>query len=535
MKQRVFLGMLPRRHPSNLPENTAQQALDVDLSRGTIAPLRTDALLDATAPAGQVWLSPDGCRTGFACDASIVENTVGCNGAVFATGVAPYPVRATRANWQVNYLTRLGLPCPPTAPDVAWAPIEFTDQGAMPRAFFYAYANEDTGEVGVGSPPSPTTIVNWDTQAVLGGFAAPPAEYRVTHIVIFMLQPGVENMTGTPAGSEAGWFEIGRIPVSTTTFTYTSERRLGRMFMGFEYGEPPVDLRDLTAWGTNVLAGLSGDHLVFSEPGVFGAWPDKYRLRFHAKPLRFLAGQTYGYVLTDGVPEVITLKHDCSRGGCREITTLEEELPLVGMRAAAVAEGACFFASRQGIVMMSGPRARLITEGLWTQEQWEALAPHAMTFIVHNGFLYGSTSAYAFRFRVPSSIHEPPSLSDFTELSLRASSWYRRGAELYYVGATGGLYHWQRGDSVKPYVYHTRQVSLPGDVAPAVLRVSAESVGVEAQVVLGGVSYYTGEVIPNRPMPLKRGGRGDTVEVVLTGTATITELQLAPSIQDLAR
>lgn len=536
MKQSSFLGMIPRIHPANLPPNTAQRVIDADLSRSVIDALRTDAALIPDAPPGQVWLSPSGCRTGLPCDASVVDNLIGCHdGAVFSTGVADWPTRATPANWAVNFVTRLGLPCPPTAPAVEWASITLTEGGAMPRAFAYAYFNEATNEIGPGSPPSPTMIVNWDTQAFVAGFVLPSAEYRATHIVVLMLQPGVENMAGTPAAGEAAWFEIARLPLTQGSFFYSAERRLGPKFMGFEYGEPPANLRDLQGWGSDVLAGLSGDTLMFSEPGVYGAWPDKYRLVFHDKPLRFLAGPTYGYVLTTGIPEVITLKHDCSRGGCREITTLQTPLPLRGMRAATIADGACIYASTEGLVMLSGPRARVISQGLWTQEQWEALEPHAMTLIAHKGWLYGSTPNYAFRTRIPSAAHEAPALGDFTELSVRAGTWFARDAELYYTGLTGGVFWWGRGTGRKPYVYHARPHRLPGAVAPGALRVDADGVDVQLQVVLDGVSYYTGEVLPNRPQTLRRGGRGTSLEVVLTGTATITEVHLAPTIQDLAR
>ena len=534
MKQRVFKGMVPKVHPRNLAEGYAAMAVNANLSRGVLEAFRTDAMVRSDAlPDTQAWMHPDGCRVNLPCDASIAEDQVGC-GAVFATGVAPYPVRATPAQWAAGFSTRLGLPPPPAAPDVAWAPFTLTADGATPRAFTYAYVNE-FDEPSLPSPPSFVTTVNWDTGAVVGGFQPAPAEYRVTHYVVYILQPGVANLVGTPAAEEARWFEIARIPVAQTSYTYSSGVPLGQTLLDFDNNPPPADLRDIQCWGADVLAGLSQDELLFSRPGVFGAWPDKYRMRMHAKPLRFLAGQTYGYVLTCGQPEVVRLAHDGSKGGVREHTTINEELPLVGLRAAAVYDGACFYASRQGVVMLSGARARLITEDLWTQEQWEALHPHSMVFTVYQGYLIATGTGGAFRLKVPTDIHAPPQPGDLVQLALSAASFFHRQGELYYVGAQGGLYHWQRGASRRPYTYVTRIAAMPNNDTPKVFKVTADGPDVQVTVSTEGMQHYSGPAHVGRIVPLPRGFRGGTIQVTLTGRSTVTEVALATSAMDLAR
>ncbi len=525
--------MVPSIHPRNLPEGYAARAVDADLSRGVLEAFRTDVRVQ-DAPAGtQAWLHSAGCRVGLPCDASVTEDTVGC-GQVFATGVSPYPTRATITQWAVGFTTRLGLPMPTTAPDVAWATINIEPEGGTVRAFAYAYINE-FDEPGPLSPPSMLTTVNWDTGAVVGGFVEPAAEYRATEVVVYVLQPGVANMAGTPAADEAKWYELGRVPLTPgATFTYSATRPLGQTRLDISDLPPPTDLRDIQCWGADVLAGLSGDELMFSTPGQFGSWPDRYRMRMHDKPLRFLAGQTFGYVLTCGSPEVVRLRHDGSRGGAREVTTINEPLPLVGPLAATVYDGACFYASTTGIVMLSGPKARVITEGLMTQEQWEALQPFAMTMVVHQGWLIASSPVQTIRLKVPTDIHAPPEPGSLTYLSLRASSFFRRGGELYYVAQAGGLYWWQRGAERKPYTYVTRKASGPGR-APAVWLVDADGPEVDLEVWLADEPMYTGPATPGTVRRLRRGMRGGTIQLVLTGTATVTEVAVDTSAGELAR
>ena len=535
MKQTTFLGMQPRVDPTLLPPNTAQLALDADLSRGTLAPFRADVQVTATAPGTVVWMSRGACRTDLPCTVSVAQFTQGCE-QVFVTGLRDRPMRATREGWLADDLTWLGLPAPSTAPLIVWGPdVPLRDQEAVPRAFFYTYRNA-FGEESAPSPPSATTVVAWDRSAWVGNFELPPVEAGVVAVVVYMLQPGMENMQGTPAGGEASWFEIGVSPLPQAyDVQYTATTRLGRRFDGFEHLPPPTDLRDIQSCGDHVLAGLSDGELHFSEPGTFGAWPDKYRIRFNAEPLRFLATGGFGYVLTCGAPEVVKLRHDGSRGGARQVTTLQEDLPLAGLQAVAVYDGVCFYATRFGLVMLAGPQAKLLTEGLFTQEQWEAMQPTTMRLVVHQGVLFMATAIGTFRWRVPLSLHTAPTLTDFTQISAQPMQWLRSEGELLYVTEDGRVMAWARGDVLQPYYYHTRPVDHSGRVSPSVLKVDTDGPDVHVMVVADGVAHYTGAVPPGRPMMLRAGASCDTIEVVLRGTSTVRGVAVAPSIQDLMR
>jgi hypothetical protein len=532
MKQQIFLGVRPRVPAHLLPENTAAHALNADLSRGVLAPLREDELLREAAPGTQAWVGSGGCRVDLPCDAAVVSRFGGCAD-VYATGVAPYPVWATEAHWPVRHYTRLGIPAPPGPPAVVWGPVTLRENETVERAFFYAYV-DDRGAIGPGSPPTEAALVNWDTLALVGGFLPPPAEYRLTHVAVFMLQPGVANMTGTPAAEEAKWFEIARGPVGATV-EVSEATNLGPTYDAYDDFPPPEDLRDLQGWNDTILAGLSGDMLVFSETDRPWAWPDKYRMRFKSPPIRFLVSSGFGYVLTCGAPEVVTMQHDNSRGGARDILTHVEDLPLAGARAAATHEGACFYATHSGVVMLSGTRPpKVITLDLWTPDQWAALLPHTMVFAIHRGHLFISGADFAVRFRVPSATFDGP-IGDVTYLDLRTQSFTTQGGELFYVGAAGGLYRWGRGLSRRAYTYETREVTLPGRAAPRALLLNAEGPDVEVEVWLGRQRLWAGRPLPGVAQGLPRGLRGDTIKIILRGTDTVTDVAVAPSIEDLRR
>jgi hypothetical protein len=533
LRQSVFNGAVPKVAPTNLREGLAAYALDADLSTTTLRPFRDDRFLRATEPNTQAWVD-DCCQVNIPCDASFAELRHGCD-YIFTTGWDDTPSWATVAEWCEGVRHSLVIPCPRKAPLVDWEPVTFEDQKTQPGAFAFAWVNSANQE-GPLSPGSPMTLVNAATGAVVSGWGAPPTGAAIERVRVYKLLPGLESMPGSTTGGEAMWHLMADEPAATASVTITATTFIGAPRHDMDIGPAPSNLRDIQSVNGTMLAGLSANSLRFSEPREWTNWPSKNALTFGDKPLRFVVADTFGYVLTCGKPSVVDVTQGCGQGGCRNVREVADDLPLAGLRAVAVHGSDCFYASREGIVMLRGATARVITEDLWTTEQWEALNPAVMRLAVHRGYLFGSTREHAFRLRVPTSTHGTADRTDFTELSLRADSFHTRRGELYYVAAAGGLYQWARGDSVKPYTYTSRTVHESARCGVGAVQVQfTDGPSPRVTLAVDNLTRYNGPVHPVAPLPMPIGIAGHRMNVTLHGVSEVTDLRVAPSTMDIAR
>ena len=115
IKLTSFNGMIPRQQPRNLPKGHSVKAVDVDLSKGTLNPFKTDKKIsDKTGNSLFVdkccVLTSDNCRASY----SIMPD---CK-YIIASGVKKYPVINKRVLACNDEWVRLGLPFELTTPTV---------------------------------------------------------------------------------------------------------------------------------------------------------------------------------------------------------------------------------------------------------------------------------------------------------------------------------------------------------------------------------------------------------------------------------
>lgn len=540
LKLTQFGGIMPRRSPQNLHQAMAVVAEDVDLSRGTLRPWRTDKKVSDKT--GKVIFVDRCCYLASPnCQASFSKIDTDCC-FIVASGVKDYPVIQKREQACNDEWKRLGFPVEIPAPTAQFLGTLSNDFNTELRQYYYTLV-DGFGFESAPSLPSEPIYAHNDQGVVLSGFSANFPSYDIQAIRLYCAVTQLDY--GDPkADYDAHFLLVEELPATTTSYVHQPHTVYGEECLTEEY-EPPADgMTDLQYCGNGQLGGLVGAELWLSEPLKPHAFPEAYRYgRFNGKTIRFLCGEKLGYILTDSYPVVIEMESPCQSQGCRQISQLEEPHPIISYQSACLYNGGCFYATKDGIVMLAGNQSKVITTHLFTQDQWQALAPWTMIGVVHDGYYFGFTKTHSIRFKIPESIYEETQIESLTTLSIRPTAVWRSDQDELYFATQEGIFQWNKGESWKPFRWvgklHSTMAytaftayKLVQDFAESRVKHTAykrhRGELVQESVVLGDKT-----VIDSRPHRLKRGYATLQFDVEISGTGEVWEYHVATSIAEL--
>lgn len=142
----------------------------------------------------------------------------------------------------------------------------------------------------------------------------------------------------------------------------------GRQCPSEEYLNAPSNLQGLTGAGNGMLAGFYGKNIVFSVPNYPHAWPAKeLTTEYTIIGLGHYAGITIA--LTNGPPIFYAGTHP---NNMAEVGS-GNKYPCVSKRSIVSGNGGCFYATTHGLVRTSLNGTDLITENIFSKQEWAAL------------------------------------------------------------------------------------------------------------------------------------------------------------------
>ena len=196
--------------------------------------------------------------------------------------------------------------------------------------------------------------------------------------------------TNTNAGVSEFQF-VAEIPLAQVTYDDSVQSsNLGEMLPTADFDPPPADLAGLVAMPNGMIAGFSGNEVCFCEPYQPHAWPVKYRRALKLPPGGKIVGLgVYGntlVVLTTGEPFILTGSHP----SMMSMEKLEISQPCVSKRGIVDMGYAVAYPSPDGLMVISPGGPKLITEQLFTRDDWQALNPSS----IHAYFIDGRYIAF---------------------------------------------------------------------------------------------------------------------------------------------
>jgi hypothetical protein len=530
-----FSGKRPRVSARLLNSNDAQIAKNCDLRSGEVKPLKTNSSVAATFTNGtiktlhyfanQYWFGwtdivkvargpvagDTSERTYWTGDSADGGKPKMGYSAFSVTGGPPYPAA----------YYRLGIPAPAAAPSLALGSGGGCDASVQStRAYVYTYVTAIGEE---GPPSAPTTIAavcpgqTVDLSALSVG---PGGPYNITLKNIY------RSVTGTN-GTEYQF--VAQIAVGTATYSDTrTDAQLGEVLPSRNW-TPPVDgLSRITELSNGMLAGFSGKDVWICEPFIPHGWHSRQSVNYDVVELC-----SYGttlVVLTKGTPYMAS-------GTDPSAITLEKlnfDQACVSARGTVrFGDSAVLYPSPDGLVMVSGSGASVVTEGYLTRDQWQAYQPDSIHAYVHDGRYIGfyDTGSVQAGF-----VFDPKQGGlGFLDLDLYATAGYVDPlTDSLYLMVSGSLVKWTGSTGNLTYTWKSKEFETPEPVCFSLCKVIARSyTALTAKIYANGVLKHTQTVASSNSFVLPAGYTGTVWEVEVSGTDYVTGIRLATSITEM--
>jgi transposase-like protein len=539
-----FSGEMPRNNPRLMNQNVAELALDVNLDQGTLRPWRdrlrvSDQDFDVLSMflTDCCWLASDKCA-----DYALVSPACPL---VVRTGVAAYPEIATFEQACANIWCRLGVPCPDVAITASPAdPAPPIGYSTTMRSYRYSWVNKFDQEGG-GSPPSVSFDVV-DGAAVMLQIPPCPADpsYCVTNVKIYRTGTPFESGGETSNPQNTEWYLVDVVGCGVSVYVDT-KREIDLSVSGGDLAiftreesiPPPADLHSVVSMENGCLCGISGEFVVQSETYLPHSWPLKFykKLWQGDEPKRCVSVKNTLYVATAGHPYTIETTPDCNTDGRQGVWRHREPMPIVGGRSMAAGSGLAYYASEDGLVALAGAAARVVSEQLWSKEQWQKLHPNLMIGAIFDGFYFGFSDVYGFRLKTTEPEHFDKPETALTRLSDRPKAMWVSPDGFLYMAIGTAIERWNAGDRWRPYLWictemiWARRTSL--SAAYAVIR----QPGALEITHVTDRGDYARTVVNDDLFRLPDWMSVATTKIKLRGTAEVTEFATGTSFKEAYR
>lgn len=551
----AFSGLNEKIAPRLLPEDVAQNAENVFLDRGRIEGLPQD-VNDSSEPSSHPASNIDGTTKTifkatdnewftFSDDVDVIKSPIkedsfsrfyftgvsGSSGfprmvdaANGISGSGPYPVTSYR----------LGLPTPPaftSAPSVNNATAA---DGAATSSRAYVYT--EITSFGEEGPPSVVTAADIVDAAdgatvTLALPAATSGVYTIAKRRIYRADLNgifrfVKDVSGTSAGN---------------TTEAVKDSSLGEEIESADNLAPPDDITanhpdgpmfGITTMPNGITAGFSGNTLLFSEAYLPHSYPIANQLTTKEDIVGIVSIASGLLVTTKGKP-LIAGGTDPS---AMSLVEIDANLPSSNKRSLVDMGEYAIYASPDGLVIASNSGVSLVTQQIFTRDQWQDYYPDNIEAYEYEGKYLGFTWDGTNSATKKGFIFDPRGQKNaFVNLDFYATAGFndRENDELYLV-IGGVLKKFARSSSTRTYTWKSKEFYSNLPISPGVAKVSAESYNsLTFKLYADGSLKHTQTVTNNNLFRLPGGYKAKAFHIILEGTDPINEVCVYESPREI--
>ncbi|HEX9972298.1 MAG TPA: hypothetical protein VGD14_09525 [bacterium] len=378
----VFKGEIPKISDKLLPDGYATTAINCDLKEGSLKPIKgATSVQDIEAGAqtiyrlGEQWLQ-------WGNKINVIESLIyESGGRILFTG-DNYP---KETNLQLALVSspfptntrRLGISAPAAAMSTS---ITVAGSGTD-RNIAYCYTRVGLWEDGtvVESAPSPATaifVAKTDATVRLTDFVdATETGVFTTHYRIYRINTG-------DTGAEYQF--VDDLDKTDSPLQYDDsimDENLGEVLPTDGWTAPIGNLKGILPGSNGLIFGFNDNTVYVTETFITYTFPDRYKISVASEIVGLGFNGSAIVVLTKTVPFLIY-------GSEPESLSVDRRpfvLPCKSERSIISVLDGVIFSSPPGLAMIdSGGNARILTEGVFTKEQWEALGPEKVFSFYYN-------------------------------------------------------------------------------------------------------------------------------------------------------
>jgi hypothetical protein len=317
--------------------------------------------------------------------------------------------------------------------------------------YVYTFVN-DRGEESAPSEPSATVLKDDSTTVTITTSTSPPTglDYFITTKRIYRAATG---------GAGTTYRFVAEIPLAQVDYTDTlTDLQLGEDLESADWDLPPSNLRGILALPNGIYVGFFDNTLCLSAQNRPHAWPVRFRLATDERIVAIgnvdtvvtIATEEFPYTASGTAPDTYSMTKTEVKQGC------------ASKRGCAYLKGlGWIYPSPDGLVAIAGVgQVQLLTSGLMTRRDWQALNPATLIADVHDNRYFG--------FYVDCALNERGILIDPAEASFgKVTLGFHASA----------MFSWAKTDTL----YLVLDVNAPPEIG------SPSGVG---QVIPNGVTVY---------------------------------------------
>lgn len=551
----TFSGLNEKIAPRLLPEDVAQNAENVFLDRGRIEGLPQD-VNDSSEPSSHpashidgttktIFKATDNEWFTFSDDVDVIKSPIkedafsrfyftGVSGSsgfprmVDASngisGAGPYPVTSYR----------LGLPTPPAFTTGPSVDNTTAADGAATSSRAYVYT--EITSFGEEGPPSVVTAADIVDAAdgatvTLALPAATSGVYTIAKRRIYRADLNgifrfVKDVSGTSAGN---------------TTEAVKDSSLGEEIESTDNLAPPDDVTanhpdgpmlGITTMPNGITAGFSGNTLLFSEAFLPHSYPLANQLTTKEDIVGIVSIASGLLVTTKGKP-LIAGGTDPS---AMSLVEIDANLPNSNKRSLVDMGEYALYASPDGLVIASNSGVSLVTQQIFTRDQWQDYYPENIEAYEYEGKYLGFTWDGSNSSTKKGFIFDPRGQKNaFVNLDFYATAGFndRENDELYLV-IGGTLKKFARSSNARTYTWKSKEFYSNLPISPGVAKVSAESYNsLTFKLYADGSLKHTQTVTSNNLFRLPGGYKAKAFHIILEGTDPINEVCVYESPREI--
>lgn len=551
----TFSGLNEKIAPRLLPEDVAQDAENVFLDRGRIEGLPQD-VNDSSEPSSHpashidgttktIFKATDNEWFTFSDDVDVIKSPIkeDAFSRFYFTGVSgssgfprmvdasngisgggPYPVTSYR----------LGLPTPPAFTTGPSVDNTTAADGAATSSRAYIYTEITTfGEEGPPSVVTSADIVDAADGATvtLALPAATSGVYSIAKRRIYRADLNgifrfVKDVSGTSAGN---------------TTEAVKDSSLGEEIESTDNLAPPDDVTanhpdgpmlGITTMPNGITAGFSGNTLLFSEAFLPHSYPLANQLTTKEDIVGIVSIASGLLVTTKGKP-LIAGGTDPS---AMSLVEIDANLPNSNKRSLVDMGEYALYASPDGLVIASNSGVSLVTQQIFTRDQWQDYYPENIEAYEYEGKYLGFTWDGSNSSTKKGFIFDPRGQKNaFVNLDFYATAGFndRENDELYLV-IGGTLKKFARSSNARTYTWKSKEFYSNLPISPGVAKVSAESYNsLTFKLYADGSLKHTQTVTSNNLFRLPGGYKAKAFHIILEGTDPINEVCVYESPREI--
>lgn len=387
------------------------------------------------------------------------------------------------------------------------------------RFYVYTYVTAH-GEESAPSPVSlPLTCQTDSSVSITALSAAPAGSFGINRIRVYRTQ--------SDAGGSAEFFFLREI-ASTSTSTTDDKRMLGEVMPSTTWLMPPANLSRLTGLWNGMMAGITGNAVRFCEAYKPYAWPLAYEVMpADAKPVALATFGQALLVLTTGKPVLVT-------GGspdAMDSQPLEIAEACVAPRSVVSFGHGVAWACPDGLAYYGAGGTKMITAGLMTREDWQAIKPETIVGSVYEGAYLGFYTVGGVTKGFLVDPLQPTGLY-FTDIPGKAVFFDDLQDQLYVLDGVS-VKKWDAGAAMTA-TFKSKLFHLPKPANFGCAEVIADAYPVTCKVYADGLLKHTQSVASASPFRLPAGFLAQNWQIDVSTTGAVQGVALAQSMQELA-